>query len=387
MELRYTEDHDLLRKTARRLLAERCPLLEVRKIVDAKASFDRALYREIAELGWLGLPFSAELGGAELDLLALAIVLEEMGRALVPSPLLSSVLAALAIRRAGSAAQASRWLPAILGGKSIATIGLSEPDASWEPEAVTGRAERNGDRFSLTGIKTHVMWGAEADLLVAPFLIEDQRALFALDLTLPGVRIEPEVSIDRTRHTARVVLDRVAVPADARLDGDSAIAALRAIHDTGYVLVAAELLGAGEAVLAITRDYANERVQFGRPIGAFQAVKHPLVDVMIDLEMARSLVVGAAAALDAEAREGERGAGERLARMAKAAATDASLFACDRGIQLHGGFGFTWDCGVHLYYKRALWGAATLGDGRHHRRHLAQMLAVPASSPTGGRAR
>jgi alkylation response protein AidB-like acyl-CoA dehydrogenase len=168
---------------------------------------------------------------------------------------------------------------------------------------------------------------------------------------------------------ARVELNAARVPQEARLGEGDAAEALRRIHTAGHTLAAASLLGGGEAVLASTRDYANERVQFDRPIGAFQAVKHPLVDVMIELELSRSLSVGAATELDAGSP-----AAERLGRMAKAAATDAFLFACDRGVQLHGGFGFTWDCDVHFYFKRALWGAATLGDGRHHRRHLAMML-------------
>jgi len=364
----YTDDHELLRKTARRLFSAKCAVSEIRRLADDDIGFSGELYQEMAELGWLGLVLPESVGGADLDTLSLAMVLEEMGRCLLPSPFLGSVLAALAIRRTGGDDIARRWLPDIVTGKTIATIALSEPDASWEPESVRSRAERTAGGYALSGTKTHVMWGQHAGILVAPFLENDERALFAIELPRPGVTIEPEVCIDGTRRTARITLANARVDDSARIGGDS-VEALRWIHTIGFVMTAAELLGCSEAVLSITRDYANERIQFARPIGSFQAVKHPIVNVMIDLEMTRSLVVGAAAALD---HEPERA--EMLSRMAKASATDSCLFACDRGIQTHGGFGFTWDCDVHFYYKRALWGAATLGDGRHHRRKLAEIL-------------
>jgi alkylation response protein AidB-like acyl-CoA dehydrogenase len=239
---------------------------------------------------------------------------------------------------------------------------------SWDPSPVSARAEPRDTGYVLSGEKTHVIAGSVANLVIAPFSIGGEIALFAIDLSLPGVTAIAERSIDPSRPTARLVFENAPIDRASRLDR-SEYASLAWLHQVGWTLSAAELLGSAEAVLGTTRDYALERIQFDRPIGAFQAVKHPLVDVMISVEMARSLVVGAAAAVHAGSPDAER-----AARMAKAATTDALLFACDRGIQLHGGFGFTWDCDVHFYYKRALWGAATLGDGRHHRHHLARAL-------------
>jgi alkylation response protein AidB-like acyl-CoA dehydrogenase len=188
------------------------------------------------------------------------------------------------------------------------------------------------------------------------------------------VTVAPEIGVDTTRPGARVTFAEARVPAEARLvdvgadDGDGA-AALAAIHMRSYALLAAEMLGGAEAVLGRTRDYANERIQFDRPIGAFQAVKHPLVNVMMGVERVRTLVAAAAAALDADPAHAEA-----PARMAKAAATDLYTFAVGRGVQLHGGFGFTWDCDIHYYFKRALHSAATLGDAKHHRQRLANLL-------------
>jgi alkylation response protein AidB-like acyl-CoA dehydrogenase len=212
------------------------------------------------------------------------------------------------------------------------------------------------------------MWAGSSALLVAPFTVDGGVALFAIPLPTDGVSIEPEVSVDGTRRTARVVFDGARVASSARLDGEGA-AALATLHMRGYVMLAAEMIGAAEAMLSRTREYAIERKQFNRQIGSVQAVKHPIVDVMIAIERARSLVVGAAAALDQAPDRAEN-----TARMAKAAATDALRFAVDRGVQLHGGYGFTWDCDAHFFFKRYLWSAATLGDATHHRKHLASAL-------------
>lgn len=355
----FTDDHDLLRKTARRFLKEKCPIGEIRRLADDDLGYDPAVWREQVEMGWVD---------PELDHLSTALLLEEMGRRLCPTPLFSSLVAALAIERTGSEEHKKRWLPRITSGEVLAALATTETDASWEAESVHARAEARDGGYALYGEKTHVLWGQRAGLLVAPFSLDDARALFALELPCPGVRVEPEVPVDATRRTARIAFDGARVEAENRL-GDDGVDALREIHLRAAALLAAEMVGAAEAVLAMTRDYALERVQFGRPIGAFQAVKHPLVDMMISIEKARSLVYAAASAFDSGADEAET-----LARMAKAAAGDALSYAADRGVQLHGGFGFTWDCDVHFYFKRAMWSSATLGDARHHRRHLAERL-------------
>lgn len=368
-KLVVTEEHEILRAAARRLLAERCPMSEIRRLAEHAAGFDTRLYRQIASLGWPALLVAEEHDGIGLDHLSMALVLEECGRALLPGPLLPAVLAALALELGGSAAQKRQLLPGIADGSQIATVGLSEPGGSFEPHAVSATATAAGDGYVLSGIKVHVPFAEAAQHMIAPFLLAGgEIGLFAVDLAIAGVRIEAEIGIDPTRRAARVALDNVAVGASARLaHGDAAM--WRALHVRGYALLAAEAVGAAEAILLRTRDYAIERVQFDRPIGTFQAVKHPLVDVLVAIEQARSLVMAAIAALDSIPDQAEI-----PARMAKAAATAALSFAADRGVQLHGGYGFTWDCDAHFFVKRALWTAATLGDPAHHRAHLGRYL-------------
>jgi alkylation response protein AidB-like acyl-CoA dehydrogenase len=364
----FTPDHDLLRQSARRFLSERSPIAEVRRLVDDPIGFDPKLWRDLAELGWIGLLASPERGGAGLDHLSLALLLEEMGRYLLPAPFFGAVLALAAIEQAGSLAQRERLSDSIARGETIATVALSEPGGSWEADQIQATAEKRGDGWLLSGTKTHVLFGERANLVVAPFRVGSEIGLFVFDPRSLGVRVEPEVNVDTTRRTAKISLDRAEVPGDSRLEqGD--LAALRRLHVLGYAALAAEMVGGAEAVLQRTRDYAAERQQFGRAIGAFQAVKHPIVDMMVGIELARSLALGAAAALDADPDHAEQ-----PARMAKAVASDVYAFAVRKGVQLHGGFGFTWDCDVHFYFKRALWSRGTLGDGAHHRRHLADHL-------------
>jgi alkylation response protein AidB-like acyl-CoA dehydrogenase len=360
----FDKDHELLRQSTRRLLGERNPMERVRKLDTDATGYDAALYKEMAELGWLGLALPESCGGADLGYLSLSIVLEEMGRALLPGPFLSSVLAGLALVEADAADRCE----GIASGEQIATIALTEPEASWLPESVTATATDSGGEWVLDGVKTHVMWGGAADLLVAPFRAGDEVALFAVELPTDRVTVTDEVCVDTTRRTSRIAFDGARVPASARLAG-AGIEKWRALFIKGYAMLAAEMVGGAERVLGITRDYAIERIQFNRPIGSFQAVKHPIVNVMLAIEAARSHTAAAAAVLDTAPKQAEV-----PARMAKAAATDTYSFACGRGIQLHGGFGFTYDCDVHFYFKRAMWSAATLGDALHHRRALAAAL-------------
>ena len=364
-----TEEHALLRSEARRFLSERLPMAELRKLADAGVGFDRALWKELAQLGWVGLVLPEAQGGAGLGWLHLEIVIEEMGRRLVPGPFLGSLLAGVAIEQGASAAQRARLLPSIASGDAIATVALCEAGGAFEASGVTATAEAAGGGFVLRGQKTHVLCGADANLVVAPFREASGRvALFAVELPATGVSIEAEVGIDPTRPAARVAFDGVRVGAESRLDGDGD-EAWRAMLVRGLAALAAEQVGGAESVLLETRDYAIARKQFDRQIGFFQAVKYPIVDMMCGIELARSLAVGAASALDA----GSPGA-ETLARMAKAQISDVYCNAVRKGVQLHGGYGFTWDCDVHFFFRRAMWSRAMLGDGIHHRRWLAERL-------------
>lgn len=365
----FTEDHALLRQEARRFLNERLPMAELRKLADAGTGFDRALWKELAQLGWAGLVLPESVGGAGLGWLHLEILMEEMGRRLVPGPFLGSLLAGIAIDEGASEAQRARLLPGIASGDVVATLALTEPNGGFETASVTATAEPVEGGFVLRGQKTHVVCGADAGLVVAPFREPSGAvALFAVELPVSGVSIESETSVDPTRPTARVAFDGVRVANAARLEGDGD-AAWHAMLVRGFAALAAESVGGAETVLLTTRDYAIARKQFDRQIGFFQAVKFPIVDMMCGVELSRSLAVGAAAALDA----GTPGA-ETLARMAKAQVSDVFATAVRKGVQLHGGYGFTWDCDVHFYFRRAMWNRAMLGDAIHHRRVLAETL-------------
>jgi len=365
----FTEEHSLLRGEVRRFLGERLPIAELRRQVDAGTRLDRGLWKEIAQLGWVGLVLPERFGGAGLGWLHLAILMEEMGRHLAPGPFLGSLLAGIALERAGDDAQRERWLPAIAGGETIATLALVEPGGAFEADAIAATADPVDGGFVLRGRKTHVVGGADAALVVAAFREPSGRAsLFVVEGPAAGVSIEDEVSIDPTRPTARVAFDGVRVGADARLAGDGATALAETLV-RGCAALAAEQVGGAESVLQITRQYAIDRKQFDRQIGFFQAVKYPIVDMMCGVELARSLACGAAAALDAGTPSADV-----HARMAKALAGDVYAQAVRKGVQLHGGYGFTWDCDVHLYFRRALWSRPMLGDAIHHRRRLAGAL-------------
>jgi alkylation response protein AidB-like acyl-CoA dehydrogenase len=376
----FTEEHALLRSEARRFLGERLPIAEVRRRVDAGVRFDRGLWKEIAELGWVGLVLSERWGGAGLGWLHLEILMEEMGRRLVPGPFLGSLLAGVALEGAGSEAQQARWCAALASGQTVGTLALVEPGGGFEPADVAATAEPAEGGWVLRGRKDHVVGGADAGLVVAAFREPSgEVALFAVELPAAGVSVEEEGSIDPTRPTARISFDGVRVGGESRLEGDGP-GALAASLVRGAAALAAEQVGGAESVLLMTRDYAIARKQFDRPIGFFQAVKYPIVDMMCGIELARSLAVAAASALDAASgARAHHGAPPDLhARMAKALASDVFANAVRKGVQLHGGYGFTWDCDVHLYFRRAMWSRAMLGDAVHHRRRLASLLLADA---------
>lgn len=364
----FGDDHEILRDGARRFLAERCPMETVRRLAEDPLGHDPGTWKEMAELGWTGLTIAEAHGGAGLGSLHQALLLEEMGRVLLPSPYLGTALASLALQRAADARQQGRWLPVIARGDVVATLGWLEPGGGWEPDEVEATAEPDGADFLLTGAKTHVPSGAQAQLVVAPFRSSDGVALFAVETTVPGLRVEPETNVDPTRRTARMVFDGARVPAEARLaHGD--LAAWGAILLQGAAWLAAEMVGAADGVLGLTRDYAIDRKQFGRQIGSFQAVKHPIVNDLIGIELARTHAYAAAAAYDEQPDPPATGA-----RMAKALVSDVFARAVRHGVQFHGGYGFTIDCDVHFYFKRAISCRGMLGDAIHHHRHLAATL-------------
>jgi alkylation response protein AidB-like acyl-CoA dehydrogenase len=376
----FGAEEQLLRDSARRLLAERAGIERLRALVarDATAAYesdpppaawDQDLWKRMVELGYPGLAVSAEAGGAGLGAVALAALCEELGRAALPSPLEATLLASCVLREAeGPAARA--WLERIAQGApaALATTGAA---GSWQPGECDVTAKNEGDGTRLRGSAHFVQDARKAACFVVAARAAGGVGLYCVEASAPGLEIHPDRIVDLTRDQARVAFDGVRVPvAGVVARPGTGEAALRRALPALLTLVAADLCGAAEWQLQTTAAYARVRTQFDRPLGFFQAVKHPLADMMIAVDRARSLVYNAACAID---REPE--AALRCARMAKAAASDAASFCSGRSVQLHGGIGFTWECDVHIYFKRQLHHQHYLGDALHQRARLAELLA------------
>jgi alkylation response protein AidB-like acyl-CoA dehydrogenase len=365
MNFGFTEEQELLRQEVRKLLDAASPLEEVRKVVETTDGFSRALWQQIGELGWTGLTVPEAYGGAGLGWVDLTVVLEEMGRTLLPSPFLATTLAAAAIADAGSEAQCRRWLPALARGSCIGTVALVEPVDRWEPAGIALAGRARGDGFELRGEKVQVLDGLAADLFAVAFRAEDGALALALvERGAPGLSVEATPGIDRTRRVARVRLDGVRVGPDAVLPG----AALARLFDRGAAAVTAEAIGAAEGALRLTVAYARQRVQFDAPIGRFQAVKHPLAEIYVDVESFKSLLYYAAWCLD----EGDPDA-PRAVSMAKAYASEAFARIGVDAVQLHGGIGYTWEYDAQLYLKRSKWVRPSFGDAEFHYDRVARL--------------
>ncbi|MDP3937468.1 MAG: acyl-CoA dehydrogenase family protein [Deltaproteobacteria bacterium] len=365
----YGEDQAILRQGARKYLEAECNLEKVRKIMESDAGYEEPMWKHFGEMGWLGLAVPEDHGGSGLGMVSLATLMEEMGRALLPAPFLGTVLATLAIREGGSPEQQAKWLPAIASGDLKATLAVTEEEGAWDLTKPAATATAKGGAIVLDGVKVLAPDASSAQLVIASFREGNGMSLFAIDRGSEGLSVAADVLVDQTRRSGMVTFKGVAADESARLGkagGGGDI--LAKIMPSVWTALAAEMAGGMERVFQITLDYAKVREQFGKQIGAFQAVKHPLVNVMVDIEMTRSLVYHAAAAIDHEPENAER-----TARMAKAFASEAYANAAARAVQLHGGIGFTWECDVHLFFKRAQWSKFAFGDAAWHRRHIADM--------------
>jgi alkylation response protein AidB-like acyl-CoA dehydrogenase len=372
MDFGLTSEQEMLRRTARDVLADCASIEHVRAMIADPAALGDREWRRMAELGWQGLLFSGEYGGSALGMVELAIVLEEMGRVVLPGPFIATILAGLAIAAGGSPEQRARWLPGICDGSRRATIALLESSGRWDAAGVQARAVRDGDALLLGGTKLFVPDAAHADLIVCAVRRADDGllTLVVLSRDVPGLAIRPLASIDHTRRVAAVTLDGVRVPAADVLpcDGDAVLARLL---DQGRVAFAADMCGGAARVLELTVEYAKVRRQFGRTIGSFQAIQHRCADMLVEVEKAKAATYYAAWADSA----GEPDA-PLAAANAKAIASDAYRTVAAAAIQVHGGIGFTWEHDLQLYFKRAQSGAATFGDGTWNRELVAQRLGL-----------
>jgi alkylation response protein AidB-like acyl-CoA dehydrogenase len=366
-----TDEQQQLRAMVRDLAANRGSSERVRQVMLDEGGFDAATWKELAELGLVGLAVAEEHGGAGASFLELSIVFEELGRRLVPVPLLSSLLGITALQHAGTADQLGAHLPGIAGGST--KVALAHLDAAGRltaDPAVTAR--RDGDGWVLDGEAGYVVDGAGADLLVTAAVTDDGLQLFVVPASADGVSRTAAPVLDLTRPMASVTYQGVRVDETDRLSGGDPVTALHAALADGSVAIACEQVGGAQQLLEMTTAYARERIQFGRAIGSFQAVKHKLAEALVKLEAARSAAMHAARVIaDGDAEE-------RAIAVPMAASLCAEVYeaiAAD-SIQLHGGIGFTWEHDAHLYFKRAKATKLLLGDPKTHRRLLADVLGL-----------
>ena len=359
----------MLRESARGLLEKECPSTVVRRLIEDDRGYDPELWRKMADLGWTGLVIPESHGGANLSYVDLVLVLEEMGRVLLPSPFIWTAMVAEAIKNAGSEEQQRTLLPKIAAGDLIATVAWMEPSGLWGVEGITMPARKRGNGFTLDGVKLFVNDAHIADyLLVATRSGGKGITLFAIETKRAGVTVKPLKTMDSTRRLSEVKFAGVkAAAADVVGTIGDGWKTLSDIIDKGKVMIAAEMMGGAQKVLDVTVEYAKVRVQFGRPIGSFQAVQHKCANMMIDVEGAKSAVYYAAWAVSNGVAEAPL-----AAALAKAAASDAYRRVSADGIQVHGGIGFTWDHDMHLYFKRAKSSEFTFGDATYNRELVAQ---------------
>ncbi|MGH2811745.1 MAG: acyl-CoA dehydrogenase family protein [Actinomycetota bacterium] len=370
MDVTFSDEQELLRKSAREFLTERCPPDLIHAVAAGKAE-DRIddLWRRMAELGWMGLGIPESYGGAGSSLLDVALLAEEMGRALVPAPWFSTVcLAGEAIAATGTEEQKAKWLPKIAAGELRATVAIAEPDARPGADGIGARASAVKGSFRLDGTKAFVTDLPAADHVVVAALLDDEPALFILDGQELSAGKEP--SLDSTRPVGTLELSGMEVSSDRLLgDGPCGWTTIESTLDRAAAVLSAEMCGGSEKMLDDSVAYAKQRHQFGRPIGSFQGVSHRCAEMLLEIEGARSLTYYAAWCAD----EDPESAG-LAASSAKAAAGDAFRSCTAQAIQIHGGIGFTWEAGLHFWYRRAFGSASLLGDAAYHRERVAELL-------------
>jgi alkylation response protein AidB-like acyl-CoA dehydrogenase len=377
MDFGFNQEQELLRATARKFLENECASEFVRARMAEPAGVTDEFWAKLAEQGWLGLIYPEEYGGTGLGFVDLTVLMEEMGRAVMPGPFFATVLlGGLTILEAGSAAQKKEWLGRISEGKAKATLAFTEPNARWDAAAVTVTAREAGGTFTLSGTKLFVLDAHVADVIVVAARTregkrpEEGLSLFLVPKGAKGLEVKLLPTMDQTRKLCEVTLKDVTVGADALLGSkDGAWAPLSRVLDRATVALCAESCGGAQRVLDMTTDYAKIRVAFGKPIGSYQGVKHKAADMLVEVENAKSLTYYAAWAVDENVPEAPL-----AASMAKAYVSDAFRKTAGAGIQLHGGIGFTWEHDLHLYFKRAKSSEFTFGDASYHRERVAQLI-------------
>jgi alkylation response protein AidB-like acyl-CoA dehydrogenase len=367
----FTEEQQELRSTAARFLEEKSSSATVRELMETDSGFDEGTWKQMADLGWFGMAIPEEYGGLGFGFVEVIVLLEEMGKRLLPSPYVSSViLGANAILGAGTEDQKKELLPGIADGTTRATLAFVEPSGKWEPSGIELEATGSGGNWTLTGEKSYVLDGHTANLLVvAAKTGPDELSLFTVDPDAEGVVRTKLETLDMTRKQAKITFSNT--PATLLGAKGSGKDALQKTLDQAAAALCSEMVGGAQACLDASTQYAKERFQFGRPIGSFQAIKHKCANMLMEVEMARSAAyyAGWAAAEDPDELS-------LAASLAKAYCSDAYFHAAAENIQIHGGIGFTWEHDAHLYFRRAKSSEIYLGDATYHRELVAQKLGV-----------
>jgi alkylation response protein AidB-like acyl-CoA dehydrogenase len=365
----FTDEQNELAATLRRFLQDKSPSAEVRRLMETEQGYDPQTWAQLAsQLGLPGLVVPEKYGGSGAGPVELAIACEELGRALLCAPFFgTAVLAVHTLLASADQAAQEEFLPALADGTSIATLAVCEDDGAWTTSGMATRARRGADGYRLDGRKSFVLDGHTADLLLVVAQADDGPSLFAVPGSADGLDRQLLDTLDRTRKLAVLSFDGVA----ARLigaEGDAASVVERTLR-LAAVALAAEQVGGAQRCLDMSVEYAKLRVQFGRPIGSFQAVKHMCADMLLAVESARSAAYYAAWAAQEQSDELPL-----AASLAKACCSEAYFRAAADNIQIHGGIGFTWEHDAHLYYRRAKSTELMLGTPREHREIAAGYL-------------
>ena len=376
MNFAFSEEQEQLRDMVRRFLEAKSPSTEVRRLMDTTDGYDPEVWAQMAnELALQSLHIPEEFGGQGYTFVELGIVLEEMGRVLLCAPYFSTVvLAADAIINAGTDAQKSELLPGIAGGETIAALAFTEPNGKWDASGIEMIASGAGDSYTLDGTKMFVIDGHLADCIVVAARLagtsgEEGISLFTVAGDAPGLTRTPLATMDQTRKQAKLEFSGVAAtPLGTPGEG---WAALSKTLDQAAACLANEMVGGAQQVLDMSVEYAKVRVQFGRPIGSFQAIKHKCADMLLEVESGKSAAYYAAWAAAEDNEELPV-----AASLAKAYCSDAYFHAAAENIQIHGGIGFTWEHDAHLYFKRAKSSEILFGDATYHRELLAQRIGI-----------
>ena len=377
MNFAFSEEQEELRRAVRQFLEAKSPETEVRRLMETTEGYDPAVWKQMGqELMLQGLAIPEEYGGQGFTFIELGIVLEEMGRVLLCAPYFSSVvLAANAIMNVGTDSQKQALLPGIASGDTKAALAFTEPSGKWDAAGITMEAKENvGGEFTLTGEKMFVIDGFTADTIVVVARLEgttgtDGIMFFTVAGDADGLTRTPLQTMDTTRKQAKLEFDNVvASPLGSTQDG---FAAFGKTLDQAAVALSNEMMGGAQKVLEMSVDYAKVRVQFGRPIGSFQAIKHKCADMLLEVESGKSAAYYAAWAAAEDNEELPV-----VAALSKAYCSEAYFHAAAENIQIHGGIGFTWEHPAHLYFKRAKSSEIYLGDPTYHRELLAQRIGI-----------